>query len=193
MKMDPKFKPELCVSGDDSRYNLSRTYFDADRNVVVATDGRMLVAVPAEVERGDAPGFCSPEDLRVARGEVSDKDAKWWKKKAKFPKYEQVIPEFQPGDEGTVTVALSAKYLLAIAQALAADHDGVVLTFQHKDGMAGLGPMLVRAVRRSPLLGPPEKDGGAFAALMPIRVDLASERERTNAVSAPAPLPKAQP
>ena len=51
MKINKKYKPDLCVSDDPMRFILQNVI--VTRECAVATDGRLLVAVPCERSEGD--------------------------------------------------------------------------------------------------------------------------------------------
>jgi hypothetical protein len=145
MKMDKRYRPELCVSTDDTRYNLSEPYFDAGERKVIATDGRMLVAIPAEPEKeGEESGFKSRGQLTLARDGESELE-RWGK--AKFPDWRPAVKDApEEGAEGTASVSLDARFLLAIAKALGAEPNKpqVILTFRVDAGQATIDPIRVR-------------------------------------------------
>lgn len=178
MKIDPKFRPELCVSTDETRYQIMDPYLDTKAKRLVATDGHMLVAVPVEVSEDESSGYVSRFLLRLAR--------RWFRRErpagerveivdgnvpggpsyptdhargSGFPDWRAAVPKRTRGTPGTVTIGLDAVYLKEIALALGGeDRPGgcqVTLTIDVVD----LGtPLLVQSE------GAPE----AVAALMPV-------------------------
>ncbi len=160
MKLDPEYKPELCVSTESDRWNLSAPYYDKDSGMVVATNGHHMVVVPAEVEEGDVAQHLPAEDLARARQpdmpppEEPDRD------RGRFPDWKAVKPEFEPFSPGTVTFGLNAAYLLEISRAMGAYRDQVVLTVHAQDQ---LRPIFVT---RSEHFGPRHP----FGILMPCRL-----------------------
>ena len=53
MKLHSKYSPELVVSRDETRYSLTNPYLDAEKRMILATNGNSLVGVPVEVEDGE--------------------------------------------------------------------------------------------------------------------------------------------
>lgn len=53
MKIHSKYRPELVVSKDETRYNLTNPYLDAEKKMIFAMDGHSLVGVPVETEEGE--------------------------------------------------------------------------------------------------------------------------------------------
>ena len=98
MKLFPAYKPEQCVSTDETRYNIQFPHLDAAAKVVVATDGRVLVAVPADVEPGDLSGPLGKLALARARGAEDDAEPSG---DLRFPDWSNVIPPHKEGDAGT--------------------------------------------------------------------------------------------
>jgi hypothetical protein len=145
MKIDRKYKPELCASKDPMRIPLQ--YVAIDGNQAVATDGRRLVCVPCERSEGDGDGvlLVKPEHLIADRRNCNKKrpnvelvingpvvrrvnrqgDTVEIKSKSdhhgftNFPKnWKEVIPK---ADRKNVVINLNAKLLYEIAQAMGSD------------------------------------------------------------------------
>jgi hypothetical protein len=154
VKIDRRYKPELCVEREGFRSELADPYFDPAHAEVVATDGHLLISVPAAVEPGDAPGY------------VSDRHE--FGAPRKFPAWRsKALPTWREGDEGTVSVCLNATFLLRLARALDARERQVVLTFRVRKGEASKDPILVRA-RGTAWDDTTEGDPEAFGLLMPV-------------------------
>jgi DNA polymerase III sliding clamp (beta) subunit (PCNA family) len=181
MRFDPKYKPELCSSPDETHPHLTDVEFSVEDRCMVATDGHRLIRVPCQPEDGDTSGAITEAALKAARkaagtaGKRSG-DAQLGvngcyafpggtierqPRSEQFPPWKRVIPaNNEVGAEGTVTIALNARYLHEIANALGSKHGNVMLTFKApaKPADAILDPIVIRA----------ESDE-AIAVLMPVR------------------------
>lgn len=155
MKINKRFKPELCASKDKARHNITEPWLDTKRGKIVATDGHMMVAVPVEIEKGDEPGYIGSALRRLREKKNTALGT--------FPDWEKAVPNIKPGSPGTMSIGLNAAYLLAIAKAIDAKEHGVVLTFRVDGQQASLDPVSVRACSGH--------DDGVLAALMPMRID----------------------
>jgi hypothetical protein len=139
-----------------------------------------MVVVPIVAGKSDKTGPVSPEALKAARkfaGKASEVEfsanghielvngATFPRTdRGQFPPTEQVIPAYKRGTDGTLTVGLNVKYLLALAEALGADkkHPVVHITIQiPTKGADMLDPYVVTTS-----CGRDE----AFGVLMPTRV-----------------------
>lgn len=161
MKLHSKYRPELVVSRDETRYSLTSPYLDAEKKMIFATDGHSLVGVPVEVEDGERVlpdgekgRYLSAHALQVTHKEkplygLLDLDLACDRLgplglslntgvplEGKFPDADGVLPRLTErkmsdpiADDGTVTIAFNARYLLRIAKALGGG-DQVVLTFK---------------------------------------------------------------
>jgi len=67
MRIDPTHHPELAVSRDSTRAREAQPYLDADAKVIVATNGCMLVVLPAEIDGLDRSGYVPGEAFVTAR------------------------------------------------------------------------------------------------------------------------------
>lgn len=185
MRLDKKCKIELVASSDSTRSHLCHPFLDVDAKVLVATDGHRLIKHPVEVDPADVSGYISADALKVAR-KLNRADAQLVIRatsdalelldgtimprptsKNSFPPYDRVIPNYDNRD--TITVALDAKYLMELCQALggnAKDGTAVSLTFPlPTDGDAMLDPFVV------------DRSAGseAVAILMPVNHKLLSK------------------
>lgn len=179
MKIDNALKPELVCSKDATRPILQQAYLKGDR--LVATNGRSLAVIPVEREDGDTDGFISPAALKAARKLAKRRDAVSIKangclaladgtqlprtEPGQFPNYEQVIPK-TPEESHKITLALDAKMLLDLAQALGSDKVKLCIT-----GGDTVQPILVSPLEQNRFgaaLGKAKE--GAFGVLMPIRL-----------------------
>lgn len=65
MQIDKKFRIEKAVSTDANRECLQNIW--TSRRHAFATDGKILAAIPVTSQRDDAPGWLTPEALKLAR------------------------------------------------------------------------------------------------------------------------------
>lgn len=166
MRIATSYKPEAVVSKDKDDTHLHHPYLDVANERVVATDGkRRLVVVPVECDGTDVSGHIAGDLLKIARkknrkefaSEIRERrllvphDIEWplHGVLGAFPKWQETIPGFAPGDRGTITIGLSARALKSIADAIGAEE--VALTFRldsiNADAGGGLEPqILVRSV-----------------------------------------------
>ncbi|HEX9052296.1 MAG TPA: hypothetical protein VF841_17335 [Anaeromyxobacter sp.] len=160
MKVHRKYRVEECACRDPLRPNLTRPYLDAERKLLVATNGNALVAVPAEVDDvlGESSGYVDPAALKAARKaagrkatsiEVATVDAEG----QTFPAYEQVIPRTKAGDPDTVTFRFNANLLRDLLAGLGTDGSVTEMTLPldpKRPGYADdLAPALVRNAAQS--------------------------------------------
>lgn len=191
MKIDRKYQPELAVSADPTRPNLANLHLDVETKRLVATNGHVLAVVPVtELDSAPGPvakdttGYVAPAVLKQAR-KVTPKafdvavvsaardhvfvdgstmprtDASG----AKFPPWQQVVPSYKRGDAGTITIGISAKYLLDMAKAIGADAKknyqvAVTIALPAKGAKEVLAPYVVTV----------SNDAEAFAVIMPCRL-----------------------
>lgn len=172
MKIDPRYKPELCASKDESRFNIMSPWLDPEAKAVLATDGIKLVVCPAEEVDGEARSV-GVAQLALARhpdcapmGPMT------------FPKWREVVPTWKEGDPGTVTIGLNAAFLRDIARALGARRNMVRITVS-LEAMERQEVILVRALDAS------EDGDGAYGLLMPCRLASVAKGEPVGVVSVP--------
>ena len=84
----PEEAASKLISNDDTRPTLGGVYFDAKNNVVVATDGKALVAIPKKITGGDK--IVAARNIKkttyqaeIKKGQLID---------ANYPNWKQVIP-----------------------------------------------------------------------------------------------------
>lgn len=142
---------KAAVQKFDGRPVLNAVYFDAERQVAVAADGYILAVVPCECEfNTDQKNVLVPLDaikeLRKVKAnktfDVSEdgKSVSFCSKAGNvtvettdghFPDYTRITADAKkPGTENTVTIGLSAKFLLRLAEAVSNDGDHIALTIQ---------------------------------------------------------------
>ena len=147
MRLDRKYQPELAASADTTRPNLQNLHLDVEKKKLIATNGHVMAVVPiTDLDKSPGPcakdttGFVAPAVLKQAR-KVTPKEFGYMIVSAgkehvfvdkstmprtdaggaQFPPWEQVVPSYKEGDEGTITIGISAKYLLDMAKAIGAD------------------------------------------------------------------------
>ena len=195
--LDRRHKPEVCASKDVTRANLAQPWIIPNVGRMYATDGYMLVSIPAPVDMDVGPGECrtgpvSGELLKVGRKAhpkgagpmyLSGDRAKLGSVTMpeidptgiNFPDVDQVIPKFLPGEEGTISVPLDVGLLKKICEAIG--DEKVILTFKVSDldPAEGTTIALPHALRGAILVKRvlAEGAGDAFGLLMPIAANKA--------------------
>lgn len=180
MEFDPKYKPELCACADETRVALQHVELDTEKKRLLATDGHRLVVVPCGVDIGDTRGPI-PEAALVAARKAA--------KKAKHPTAQVVCNgavkapvagqsfdrpndrAFPPVDEviprdRKPTIALNAKYLKEIADAIGSSDGIVVLSLGDPEDPIVVWGTVGGSRGATPLDGARD----AFAVLMPCRI-----------------------
>jgi hypothetical protein len=173
MRLDTKYKPELCVSKDGTRPNLAACHLAVEDSRIVATDGHMLVSLPCELA-GDTEGPISKEALVAARkfakktkqemlhvganGKYTLEDGSVLPRTEApdFPPYKQVIPSYE--EEETLTFGINAELLATLQKALGADGVRVTVKIPRK-GEHMMDPILVENA----------SDREAIGVVMPFR------------------------
>jgi DNA polymerase III sliding clamp (beta) subunit (PCNA family) len=179
VKLSKEYKPEKCVFKQSGR-NISHMYLDQDKERLVATDGHKMVVVQCIADPTGISGLISVDAIKHARTQAKGKNAsveiecgesletkgaKHDRPEGGFPPYEQVIPKFEGP---TFKVAINAKYLLEIAQALASTNNQVELEIpvDPKDPSRNdLSGIRIRAHETDA-----KGDLHSFGVLMPVRV-----------------------
>lgn len=135
MKINTLYSPDRCCSTDETRYNLMDPWLDVEEKLLLATDGRRLVAVPVEVEKGEKSRFLSRKLLRLCRravgidremeirGETGPEGISVTTDQDRGPGFPRSWKEIRDsgkrrGAPGTVTVGLDAAFLLSMARAM---------------------------------------------------------------------------
>lgn len=189
---------------EDGRYAMSKLLLDGPN--LVATDGRRLAVVPVERDTDDTDGFVTQEAILaaykakkrpaalIANGNLKAPLANFTQTRPEggadtFPRYKAVVPTFNEGDEGTVTIALNADLLAGLQDALCEEGGyGLRLTLKvglerprTRDGKE-LPKDMTHAADSPMLVVPINADGRTqgYGVLMPMSMT-------------PAPLPKPEP
>jgi hypothetical protein len=162
------------ASDDPNRFVLNGVFHDADAQMVVATDGRRLVAIPKKIDGNS----------RIARldtkGPLGDKDID-----GSFPNWGQVVPTV---DNNTILFAVDidkARRAGTVLSGINKSLKGVVKPAKVKVGMATLDPVYVRDSVEALVASGAKKiyaaskddqspvmlrgDNGAMAVIMPMR------------------------
>jgi hypothetical protein len=192
MKFDRDYKPELIVSKDAARWALNFVELDKDERRMVATDGQRLVALPVEPEEHDTSGPIDAKTISEARklaksvkadkAEISCNGALKLPNGATtprperhgtaFPPWRQVVPAPQKP-----VIALNAKLLKELAEAIGQDDYVIALAFDPEDPE---GPIRVYNTGKAGRLGKgvPVCDGekDPIAVLMPCRIEKRDEK-----------------
>ena len=171
-----KFKNECMIEKVTDgpkgyRPQLQNVYFDADKQKLIATDGKHMAVIPCEKEDGDTSGFISPEAIKeyrkqskkslvslIANGQQKigpfSLERPTTETHGQYPNWEAVIPKEDAEKPVTFEVGLNASLLLQIAQALGSADNVIHLKFR--------GPLDVIVVE--------ESNNKGVGYLMPVRV-----------------------
>jgi hypothetical protein len=181
MRIDKTHKIELVASTDTTRTALCALHLNAEpdddgRGHLVATNGHMLVKLPAELCDDDTTGPIAPQALKAAR-KLAKGDEKLGVKAngslvlidgstqprrdvGQYPPYKQVIPS---NERKTVTVGLNAEYLWRLCQALGGSKAAAFVKLEipvcEKGEESTLDPLVVR-----------RSDSDGLGVLMPCRL-----------------------
>lgn len=144
MRLNRDYEIERAASKDETRPHLAHCYLDVEKQRLVATDGHMLAMVPV-TDLDMSPGPCPKDESGAVHPDVIKQARKMTPKalgdavvsangqhvfvggasmprpekgSLSFPPYEQVIPAYRDGNEGTVTIGLDAKLLLELTKAI---------------------------------------------------------------------------
>jgi hypothetical protein len=161
VKIAKWYRPELVVSkGKEPNPLLTDPYLDAKSDRLVASNGRALVALPVETDKGERSRYLACSLLKAARGlgepevpaEIKDQEIVLYgvlwpaAQERTFPDWASLTPKFRRGDKGTTTVSLNPGLLKSVANAMAAG-GGVALTFNIEDSGA---PIIVQPLSLDP-------------------------------------------
>jgi len=174
MKTKAKYEIEQAASTDDLREALYNVHLDVENKLLVATDGRILVVVPAEIDKDEIGGPITPEAFKSARKGITpkqkengqeinivcqDTELKTYTKNGLvtlqrpqniiYPKYKQIIPT----NEASIKITFNPELLMRIAKAIGSKK---LVTLEIKDEL-------------SPIKICSEKETTAFGILMPMR------------------------
>jgi DNA polymerase III sliding clamp (beta) subunit (PCNA family) len=178
MKLPKNCLVEKVASQDATRAAITLPYLDIDGQRtahVVATNGAAMVKLPVEITAEDVAGYVPTAALKegrklakrtdsvdlVCNGSAKLLNGATYPRESRetFPPWRQVWPK----EEGKITLALDARLLYELAQAMGTE--GVVLTFNPGE------PISVRATATK-ACQPASFD--ARGILMPIRIKPAS-------------------
>jgi hypothetical protein len=171
VKIQKHYRPELVVAkGKEPNPILTDPYLDAKESKLVSTNGHAMVVLPVETDKGERSRYLACSLLQAARSlgdedvpaeiieeEITEFGVLWPAAQERtFVDWQKVAREVpRRGDQGTTTIALNARLLKALAEAMGTA-GGVALTFE-----AG---KLQAPIRVEPLLPDPDE----FGILMPI-------------------------
>jgi DNA polymerase III sliding clamp (beta) subunit (PCNA family) len=168
MQIDKKYKLEKCVSEDPSRANLQNVFISGRH--AYATNGHILAVVPVTSEKGDTPGWLTPDALKLARKEAKGSDTITISLNGQLilpggmslprPNGEEKPPRFfrvlrQALSNRKIRIGLNASYLKELSEAIGSEE--VVLEIDRPDSS-----ILVRPIRNSE---------GVLGILMPVRLN----------------------
>jgi hypothetical protein len=133
MKFKTECMIEKVVDGPEGYWpQLQNVYFDADKQKLIATDGKHMAVVACEKEEGDTSGFISPEAIKeyrkqskkslvslVANGQQKigpfSLERPTAEQHGQFPNWEMVLPKAD--NPVTFEISFNASMLLELAQA----------------------------------------------------------------------------
>jgi len=171
VKIQKHFRPELVVAkGKEPNPLLTDPYLDAAESKLVSTNGHAMVVLPVETDKKERSRYLACSLLQAARmlgdedvpAEIIDEEitefgvlwpAAQERQFVDWQKVARAAP--RQGDQGTATIALNARLLKALAEAMGTA-GGVALTFEIGKKAA--------PVRVEPIRPDPEE----FGVLMPI-------------------------
>jgi hypothetical protein len=158
MKYSREYRPQDIASRGEFRDHLHGVFLDKDSGVLVSTDGRAMMTVPAihcdsdvggmipteAFDKADESGIRVTKNAAVVSSGGSTTVIKRPKPSAPFPDWKAACPSVKRGDSGTITIAINATLLNRLASAIGADEVGgeVTLTFSPQNYRQ---PMLVMA------------------------------------------------
>ena len=173
MKLPKNCLVEKVASQDSTRPAIGAPYLDIDETRaahIIATNGAALVKVPVEIDGEDCAGYVPAVALKEGRKLAKRSEAinlscngsakllngaTYPRGEGQFPNWRQVWPK----EEGKTVLALDARLLYELAQALGTE--GVVLTFNPGE------PITVRATATK---GVQPASVEARGVIMPIRI-----------------------
>jgi hypothetical protein len=168
VKIAKYFRPERAIDKDIARPELTHVHLDSANSVVWATDRRVVVRVPVEVEDGDVSGPVTLDALAASRkgGEqischvdelVTDLASYRRPHVAGFPDLNEILPS---DEQITWSVGVNVSLLYRLAQAMGAEE--VILEF------TGVGEV---ADKQKPIRVTPlgKKSKGAQGLILPVR------------------------
>ena len=131
----PQSKIEKAAGKGKDKPVLTGVYYDAKHKRMVAADGHIMAIVPVEADDETQSCIIPASAVKDARkmGAINYKETglHYPSKhgavtvqpiEGNFPDYTQIIPaETAPGKPGTITIALDAKKLLRLAEAICED------------------------------------------------------------------------
>jgi hypothetical protein len=168
MQIDKKYKLEKCVSDDPSRSNLQNVF--VSRRHAFSTNGHVLAIVPVKSEKGDTPGWLTPEAMKLGRKEAKGSDTITISLNGQLilpggmslprPNGEEKPPRFfrvirRALSNRKIRVGLNVGYLKDLADALGTDE--ITLEIDKPDS--------------SILVRPVHSGDGALGVFMPIRLN----------------------
>jgi DNA polymerase III sliding clamp (beta) subunit (PCNA family) len=144
MKFDPKVRPEVFASKDETRTHLVNVHLDLEAKRLVATDGHRLIATPVEDVEADHGGPITAAALAEARKLTTRKrgghEARLGANGAltllngatfprpepeQFPDWQRVVPSWRTAltivsEDFTAprTIGVNAKYLAGVFEAI---------------------------------------------------------------------------
>ena len=173
MKLPKNCLVEKVASQDSTRPAIGAPYLDIDEKRtahIIATNGAALVKIPVEIDGEDCAGYLPAVALKEARKLAKKFDsvdlvcngsakllngATYPRGEGQFPNWRQVMPK----EEGKTVLALDARLLYELAQALGTE--GVVLTFDADSHIT---------VRATATKGVQPASFEARGVIMPIRI-----------------------
>jgi hypothetical protein len=195
MKMHKAFKPETIATRDQTRDSLTAPHLDGD--YLRATDGKMMVYVPVEREKGDVDGHVPVSAFKPARQAVRKRrrEMENYELTVALPLQSAVVRDYREGtalvvkrphhlqfpkrentdgffsQDDTLDVGINAALLLQVVKALGSDRGQCVLRFR-KDANGNLdaqAPIEVSAIYTF-AYGPEKPDKDGHGVIMPVRI-----------------------
>ena len=175
MKTHKDCKIELIASSGASRYAINEPYLDGD--TLVSTNGIALVALKIERGEGDKDGYVTADVLKAARRlttkampevsiiangsyTLSDGSVLPRKHEGNYPNWRQIMPRTEGESKPRQVIALNAKVLWEMAQAMGAEE----LRLEILDGVSAI---IVKPACAKKTCAAPE---GTIGVLMPVKI-----------------------
>jgi len=154
-----KTKLQVVASKENSRFAINGIYLDTEEKRLVATNGKCMAIIPAEIEEGDTTAILNAElwtekrkknepiEAKVNGSAVMPNGKTFQHLDGQFPSYKDVIPTFE--GKKTVKFSLDPSLLMDLAHAMGFNRtdeygQGITLEMEvNEDGENTGSPILI--------------------------------------------------